>query len=146
MSRFKLTTPVAFFIFNRPDSTEKVFHEIAKAKPAKLFVIGDGPRANHTGEYKRVADTREIICRVDWDCEVITNFSESNLGCKQRVSSGIDWVFEQVEACFKEKRHLLISLKERKPEFLRMTAGPPQHFLDFARNCCIAIVTTNASA
>ena len=97
MSRFKLTTPVAFFIFNRPDSTEKVFHEIAKAKPAKLFVIGDGPGANHTGEYKRVADTREIICRVDWDCEVITNFSESNLGCKERVSSGIDWVFEQVE-------------------------------------------------
>ncbi len=40
---------------------------------------------------------REIIDQVDWECEVLTNFSEINLGCKQRVSSGIDWVFSEVE-------------------------------------------------
>jgi hypothetical protein len=28
---------------------------------------------------------------------VLTNFSDVNLGCKRRVSSGIDWIFEQVE-------------------------------------------------
>jgi hypothetical protein len=44
-----------------------------------------------------VAATRSIIKRVDWDCEVMTNFSDVNMGCKARVSSGIDWVFEQVE-------------------------------------------------
>lgn len=41
--------------------------------------------------------TRAIIDKVDWDCEVITNYSETNLGCRDRVSSGLDWVFEQVE-------------------------------------------------
>jgi hypothetical protein len=44
-----------------------------------------------------VATTRAIIQRVNWDCEVVTNFSDVNLGCKKRVSSGIDWIFELVE-------------------------------------------------
>jgi hypothetical protein len=96
MPEFQLTTPVAFIIFNRPDTTERVFAEIARARPPKLFVVGDGPRANREGEAAKVAATRAIINRVDWPCEVLTNFSEANLGCKVRVSSGLDWVFEQV--------------------------------------------------
>ncbi|HSW64341.1 MAG TPA: hypothetical protein VLH56_13695 [Dissulfurispiraceae bacterium] len=90
-------TPVAFIIFNRPDTTERVFKEIARARPPKLLVVGDGARVNRPGEAEKVAAARAIIQRVDWDCEVLTNFSEVNLGCKRRVSSGIDWVFEQVE-------------------------------------------------
>jgi hypothetical protein len=97
MTDFKLTTPVAFIIFNRPDTTQRVFAEIAKAQPPKLLVVGDGPRAGRPGEAERVAATRAIIQRVDWDCEVVTDFSDVNLGCKKRVSSGIDWVFEQVQ-------------------------------------------------
>ena len=97
MSEFKLETPVAFIIFNRPDTTERVFAEIAKAKPTKLLVVADGARTNKVGESEKVAATRAIIDRVDWDCEVLTNYSDVNLGCKRRVSSGIDWVFEQVE-------------------------------------------------
>jgi hypothetical protein len=97
MSEFKLTTPVAFIIFNRPDTTERVFAEIAKAKPSKLLVVADGARTDKSGEAEKVAATRAIIERVDWDCEVLTNYSDINLGCKRRVSSGIDWVFEQVE-------------------------------------------------
>lgn len=97
MPEFQLRTPVAFIIFNRPDTTERVFAEIAKAKPPKLLVVADGPRADRDGEAEKAATTRAIIDRVDWDCEVLTNYSDINLGCKRRVSSGIDWVFEQVE-------------------------------------------------
>jgi hypothetical protein len=97
MSDFQLTTPVVFIIFNRPDTTERVFAEIARAQPPRLLVIGDGPRPDRSGEAKKVAATRAIIDRVDWPCEVSVNFSDINLGCKNRVSSGIDWVFEQVE-------------------------------------------------
>lgn len=96
MPDFYLSIPVAFIIFNRPDTTERVFAEIAKAKPSKLLVVGDGPRVDRQGEAEKVAATRAIIKRVDWDCEVLTNFSAGNLGCKRRPSSGIDWVFEQV--------------------------------------------------
>jgi hypothetical protein len=97
MHPWQLTTPVAFIIFNRPDTTERVFAEIAKARPPKLLVVADGPRSNRSGEDKRCAAARAIIEKVDWDCEVLINFSEVNLGCKRRVSSGISWVFQQVE-------------------------------------------------
>ncbi|REJ67399.1 MAG: glycosyltransferase family 2 protein [Planctomycetota bacterium] len=90
-------TPVAFLIFNRPDLTEQVFAAIAQARPERLLVVGDGPRADRADERAQVGATRAIIERVDWPCEVQTNYAEENLGCKRRVSSGLAWIFEQCE-------------------------------------------------
>ncbi|MBD2254575.1 glycosyltransferase family 2 protein [Nostoc parmelioides] len=90
-----LLTPVAFFIFNRPDLTAQVFEAIRQAKPHKLLVVADGARFPE--EEEKCLKTRQVIKNVDWDCEVLTNFSDTNLGCKYRVSSGLDWVFSQVE-------------------------------------------------
>jgi hypothetical protein len=90
-----LEVPVAFLIFNRPETTRRVFAEIAHAKPKKLLVIADGPRSEE--EAKKCEAARAIIDQVDWDCDVLTNFSSVNLGCKLRVSSGLDWIFEQCE-------------------------------------------------
>lgn len=90
-----MKTPVAFIIFNRPERTARVFAEIAKARPAKLLVVADGPR--HADERELCTATRAVIDQIDWDCEVLKNFSDVNLGCKRRVSSGLHWVFEQVE-------------------------------------------------
>jgi hypothetical protein len=91
-----LKTPVAFIIFNRPEPTKQVFAEIARAKPRQLFVIADGPRPNRPDESERCRATRQLIDRVDWPCEVVTHYSEENLGCRNRVSSGLDWLFLQV--------------------------------------------------
>ncbi len=91
-----IKTPVAFLIFNRPEVTARVFQAIAQAKPAKLLVVADGPRS--AAEAEKCEQTRAaVIQSIDWNCEVLTNFSETNLGCKQRVASGIRWVFSQVE-------------------------------------------------
>lgn len=92
-----LTTPVAFFVFNRPEPTRTVFAAIAAARPRVLLLVADGARADRHGEAERVAEVRSIVSSVDWPCEVFTDFSETNLGCKQRISSGIDWVFSKVE-------------------------------------------------
>jgi hypothetical protein len=97
MSDFQLKTPVAFIIFNRPDTTKRVFAEIAKARPPKLLVIADGPRATRPDDAEKCAAARAIIDNVDWDCEVLTNYSDVNMGCKRRVSSGLDWVFDTVD-------------------------------------------------
>jgi hypothetical protein len=97
MLEMQLKTPVAFFIFKRPDTTEKVFELIRQAKPQKLLVIADGSRPDRPGEAENCIATQAIIGRVDWDCEVLKNYSEVNLGCAKRVSTGIDWVFENVE-------------------------------------------------
>lgn len=97
MDDFKCNAPVAFFIFNRPDTTAQVFEIIRQARPVKLLVVADGPRPTHLTDAEKCAETRAIIKKVDWDCEVMTNFSGSNLGCKTRMSTGLDWVFNIVE-------------------------------------------------
>lgn len=91
----QLETPIAFIIFNRPDTTQRVFDEIKKVHPKKLFVISDGARNKE--EEKLVEETRKIIDQVDWNCEVQKNYADKNLGCKVRVSSGINWFFKNVE-------------------------------------------------
>ncbi len=92
-----MKTPVAFIIFNRPDTTKQVFEAIREAKPPKLLVVADGSRLDRPGEEEKCAAARAIIDGVDWECEVLTNYSDVNLGCKLRVSSGLDWVFSEVE-------------------------------------------------
>ena len=90
-----LTTPVVFLIFRRPDLTAKVFEEIRRVQPPKLLVVADGPRNEE--EAKLCEEARGVIETVDWGCEVYKNYSDINLGCRQRVSSGLDWAFKQVE-------------------------------------------------
>ncbi len=92
-----INTSVLLLIFNRPDTTQRVFDEIRKAMPKKLFISSDGPRENKHGEYEKCQAARDIIKQVDWDCQIFTNFRDKNLGCKSAVSSGIEWFFENVE-------------------------------------------------
>jgi hypothetical protein len=91
----QLQTPIALFIFNRPDQTAKVLAKIARVRPAHLLVIADGAR--NEAEDQRCQATRSLLDAVDWPCDVRRNFSQTNLGCRLRMSSGINWVFEQVE-------------------------------------------------
>jgi predicted O-linked N-acetylglucosamine transferase (SPINDLY family) len=97
MNEWQLKTPVCFIIFNRPDVTQRVFEKIREAKPPKLLVIADGARANKIGEQEKCLAARAIIHQVDWKCEVLTNYSDVNLGCRKRIYTGLDWVFSQVE-------------------------------------------------
>jgi hypothetical protein len=84
-------------VFNRPATTRRVFDRIAEARPAKLLIVGDGPRRDRPGEEILCQDVRDIVSAVDWPCEVLTNFSPSNLGCGQRIITGLDWAFSVVE-------------------------------------------------
>jgi hypothetical protein len=96
-NEYRLSTPVALMIYKRPDTTARVLAEIAKAKPPKLLVIADGPRPNIPGEAEEIAATRAVIEQVDWECEVLKNYADTNLGCGTRVSSGLSWVFNNVD-------------------------------------------------
>lgn len=97
MSIAALDTPVALLTFNRPEATARVFAEVARARPTRLLVVADGPRPDRPGEAEKCAAARAVIERVDWPCEVLTCYSDTNLGCRRRVSSGLDWVFSTVE-------------------------------------------------
>jgi hypothetical protein len=90
-------TPILFLVFNRPETTARVFDAIRAARPRQLFIAADGPRADRAGEAERCQQVRKIATAVDWPCETRTLFRQDNLGCKRAVSSAIDWFFEQVE-------------------------------------------------
>lgn len=92
-----LDTPILFLIFNRPESTTKVFERIRDIKPKKLFVAADGPRPFVIGDSENCNLTRSIIGKVDWQCELKTLFRDENLGCGKAVSSAITWFFSYVE-------------------------------------------------
>jgi hypothetical protein len=89
------SVPVAFFVFNRPIPTQKVFDAIRKQRPAILLITADGPR--HEADVPLVEATRKIVAEIDWPCEVRRNYSDKNLGVKRRMYTGIDWVFAQFE-------------------------------------------------
>jgi hypothetical protein len=89
--------PVAYIVFNRPRHTRETFAAIREQRPAKLFIIADGPRPNYPTDADRCREVRQIVENIDWPCEVFRNYSDINLGCKKRVISGLDWVFEIVE-------------------------------------------------
>lgn len=90
-------TPVLFLIFNRPESTHRVFQEIRRARPSRLFISADGPRPSRENDAALCEATRAVIKQVDWDCELHTLLRDENLGCRVGVSSGIDWFFQNVE-------------------------------------------------
>lgn len=92
-----LRTPVLFVIFNRPETTFRVFEKIREAKPHFLFIAADGPRENIVSDEINCKTVRLIVEKVDWECEIKTLFRESNLGCRNAVSAGINWFFENVE-------------------------------------------------
>lgn len=94
--RGAVKSPVALFMFRRPDTTERVLDAIRQARPPLLLVVADGPRQGRPDDAPACAATRALIDRIDWPCDVRREFAGENMGCRNRVSSGLAWVFQQV--------------------------------------------------
>ena len=65
-----MKVPVVLIVFNRRDTTQKVFDTIRNYAPESLFVIADGPRAFRPSDKIGCLRTRAVTENVDWDCEV----------------------------------------------------------------------------
>ena len=85
-------------IFNRPDRARQVFARVREARPKKLYLLADGPRPSVPEDEPLCAETRGIAGDVDWDCEVVEVFSDANLGCSGRITSGLERVFGECES------------------------------------------------
>lgn len=90
-----IDTAVLFLIFNRPETTERVFEAIRQARPPRLYVSADGARADRAGEAQRCEQALRIATAVDWPCELHTQLHTQNLGCRRAVTGAIDWFFGQ---------------------------------------------------
>ena len=127
-SDWKLTTPVAVIIFNRPHLARRLFHVLREVKPQTLFIIADAPREGKPDEAELCKAARAVFADIDWDCRVLRNYAETNMGCGQRPATGISWVFEQVpEAIFLEDDCL------PHPSFFRFCAELLEHYREDER-------------
>ena len=85
--------PVGFIVYKRLDVTKRSFAAIRELKPAKLYIISDGPREKK--DAKAVKEVRDYIdSHIDWDCELHRSYAGKNMGLRYRMPSGMAWVFE----------------------------------------------------
>ena len=82
-------------VFNRPDHVIKLIERLKPESDRELFVISDGARANKSGEAEKVETCLNMF--KDWPGKIHHNSADHNMGCKARVSSGLDWVFKHTD-------------------------------------------------
>ena len=90
---YRTKSAILLVIFNRPETTEKVFEQIKVGRPGRLYIAADGPRADVKSDLERCKQTLAITENIDWECSVKRLVREENLGCREGVSAAVNWFF-----------------------------------------------------
>jgi hypothetical protein len=90
-------SPVVAVVYHREQRARELLEIVRAARPRTVFLVADGPRPGDEEDAERCRATRAAVSRVDWPCEVHTDFSDEHLGCARRVVSALDRVFSQVD-------------------------------------------------
>ena len=109
----KVDVAVLMLFFNRPDSLQKVFNEVKKARPAHLFLYQDGPR--NENDMEGIMACRHIVEEIDWVCDVHRLYQNRNYGCDPSGFMSQKWAFSNKRRAF----HTIIFL----PLFFLFGAG-----------------------
>lgn len=89
---------VGLFFFNRRDTVLQVAARILESNPPAVYLVADGPRASRIGEEEVCLEIRRAVESLAWKCPVYSIYSDVNLGCGKRISSGISAILEKEEA------------------------------------------------
>ena len=90
--------PILIIIYKRYDLLKKLINQLRLIKPSFIYIAADGPRKNICQDIQDCDKTRAVVAKeIDWTCKLYTNYSNKNLGCRERVSSAISWFFETVD-------------------------------------------------
>lgn len=85
--------PILFLTYNRYEKTLKSFEKIRELKPLKLYFFSDGPK--DLSDEKKINRIRKYVLQnIDWNCDINERFNAVNYGCRNGVSSAINWFFE----------------------------------------------------
>ena len=86
--------PILMIVFNRPETTQRVFEAVRIYQPERLYVSADGPRNNHPEDIAQIQKVRKIFEKIDWPCKLFTHFLHENHGARYAPPEGISWFFE----------------------------------------------------
>lgn len=93
----RIDVPVAIIFFNRSEPLKKCFEAVKNARPTKLFLIQDGARENNSTDLENIQKCRDVVEKVDWECDVVKIYSDKNLGCGKRIYTGLKEAFTHVD-------------------------------------------------
>ena len=89
-----VASPVIYILFNRPEVTRQTFGALRQLRPARLYLIADGPRPDRPDDLALCRETREVVeALLDWECEVTRDYADTNLGCGRRLATGLTAAF-----------------------------------------------------
>lgn len=125
------SVPIVILVYNRPEQTRRVFEAVREQRPERMFLVADGPKDGEDAEKCRAV--REILENVDWPCQVERSYAPMNLGCGRRVSSGLDWVFSQVERAVVLEDDVVPS-----PDFFAFVRDALGHFQNDPEVLCVS--------
>lgn len=109
--------PVCLIMFKRPEKTVQIISQLRYVKPQKVYFISDGGR--NPAEWEIVSECRRRSEEaIDWDCEIIRDYADKNLGVYDRIGLGALRVFE----------------KEKWAIFLEDDNFPEVSFFDYCRD------------
>ena len=79
--------------FTRNDTLQKVFDEVKKARPSRLFLYQDGPRGER--DMAGIEACRQIVSdeQIDWECNVHRQYLDHNQGCDPSGFRSHQWAF-----------------------------------------------------
>ena len=94
---FKTDVAVLILFFNRPEHLKKVFDEVRKARPSRLFLYQDGPRSEQ--DMPGIEKCRQVVEAIDWECDVHRLYQERNYGCDPSEYISQKWAFSMADKC-----------------------------------------------
>jgi GR25 family glycosyltransferase involved in LPS biosynthesis len=114
-------SPIVFIIYNRPQKTQQSFESIKHYKPEVLYIVSDGPK--NANDAKAVAETRKVVEQIDWKCNVIRIYSDTNMSCGLRIYSGLNEVFKTTDKAIIIEDDIVVS-----PDFFTFCTTMLHHF------------------
>lgn len=99
MNEARIDLSVLIIFFTRQDTLQQVFDRVREARPARLFLYQDGPREGRPDDAENIRKCRDIVSRVDWECEVHTLFQDRNYGADESGYLADTWAFSQTDKC-----------------------------------------------
>lgn len=99
MQSWKNDVAVLLIFFTRDKVFAKTFEAVRQARPRKLLLWQDGPRAGRVDDEDGIKRCRKIVENIDWQCEVYRNYQTHNLGCDPSTFYSHKWAFTIVDKC-----------------------------------------------
>ena len=98
--------PVVLIIFRRSSTLDRIISRIREVAPTKIYILADEGRT--PTEIDEAHKCRlHVESLIDWDCELIKHYADSNRGVYKNIGEGARWVFEREEmAIFLEDDNL----------------------------------------